>query len=312
MNIKILILGANGFLGKNLKNLLKNENYDFYYAERKDIDISDKQQLLNLFMRFSPDVVINCCGTVGSSESNKQKDQFDIFISNLILNTNILDCCKLFKIKKLILFSTYRLFPEDIPKNYNETNLVNTDLAKNNIGYLLSKQIMDQQTKLLKKINNDMNIITLILPNIFGINDTFSINSRIVPAIITKINIANTNNTNVFINSHKYTKVNIIYVNDIVNIINKCIETDNITGNIIIFNKKNIFTLSELSSHIKGLTNFKNEIVFTNDIEPNDNNLMFPNISKFDNFFTDFVFTELNVSLENTINFFNYTKSNLI
>ena len=309
MNIKILILGANGFLGKNFKNLFENTDYDLLCVERKNIDVSDKEKLKNLFISFKPDVVINCCGTVGSSESNKQKDQFDIFVSNLIINTNIFECCKFCKTPKLILFSTYRLFPEDVPINYNENNIFNTDLNENNIGYLLSKHIMDQETKLLNKISN-INIITLILPNVFGINDVFSINSRIVPALITQMSIADTNNTNIFINSHKSTKLNIIYVNDILNITKKCIETDNIAGNIIVFNKQNIFTLEELSFHIKRLTNFKNEIVFTNDCQPNVSNLMFPNISKFNNLFKDFVFTDFNISLEATINYYNNIKSN--
>ena len=43
MNIKILILGSNGFFGKNLKKSFKNNyNYQFIFIERKDVDILNK------------------------------------------------------------------------------------------------------------------------------------------------------------------------------------------------------------------------------------------------------------------------------
>jgi len=308
MNIKILILGSNGFFGKNFKDLLQNKNYELCYIERKDIDISDKDKLNNLFSIFKPSVVIHCCGIIGSSEYNKNRDQFEIFIDNLRLNTNILECCKLYKIKKVILFSTYRLFSNDIKSNYNENDFnFNIELVDNNIGYLLSKRIMNDQIKLLNKTNN-INIITLILPNIFGIYDNFSIDSRIVPSIITKMNIADQNKTNLCINSHESTQINIIYINDIINITSKCIQDENITGNIIIFNTNNILTLKELCHHIKNLTNFKNNILFNSECEYKETNLMNPDISKFNSYFKNFVFTDLTTSLENTIEYFNLLK----
>ena len=77
MNIKkkILILGSNGFFGKNLKKLLKCSDRDLIYIERKDIDILDKEKLNQVFNNLQPSVVINCCGLIGSSESNKLIDQ---------------------------------------------------------------------------------------------------------------------------------------------------------------------------------------------------------------------------------------------
>ena len=76
--IKILILGSNGFFGKNIKKLLKNINYEFLCIERKKIDILNKEQLDKVFISFDPSIVINCAGMVGSSESNKDNDQYDI------------------------------------------------------------------------------------------------------------------------------------------------------------------------------------------------------------------------------------------
>jgi nucleoside-diphosphate-sugar epimerase len=296
-NIKILILGSNGFIGKNCKYLLKH--YNFYYVERKDIDIMDKSKLNIIFENFYPDTVINCCGVVGSSVSNKEKDQFSILNNNLILNINILECCKQYCVKKIILFSTYRLFSNDIVENYTEEHLIhNFDIINDNTGYLLSKQIMDIQVKLLK---NNLNITTLILPNIFGNYDSFYPDSRIVPSIIVKMNNAKKLNTDLHINSNENVQVNIVYINDIINIINKCIQEDNINGNIIVFNKNNILTLKELSLHIKEVTNFKKDIIFNNDLKYTTNNIMTPDISKFNNLFKDFIFTDLKYSLKETI-----------
>ena len=112
MNIfkkKNLILGSNGFFGKNLKYLMDYSNYDFIFIERKDVDVLQNDALEQLFDTVRPAIVINCCVLIGSSESNKTLNQFIIFNTNMLLNMNILNCCSKYETEKLIVFSTYRV-----------------------------------------------------------------------------------------------------------------------------------------------------------------------------------------------------------
>jgi len=171
--IKILILGSNGFIGKNLKNLLKiSENYKIYCIERNDIDILNINKLNNYFLCNKPSIVINCCGIVGSSEYNKNMNQLSILNENIILNINILECCQKYNVSKLIMFSTYRLFNNNDDFNENNDNFFTPDINSSNFGYLLSKHLLNLQLQLFQKYYNT-SILCLILPNIFGLHDNF-------------------------------------------------------------------------------------------------------------------------------------------
>ena len=305
MNIKkkILILGSNGFFGKNLKKLLKCSDMDLYYIERKDVDILDKEKLMLIFSNITPDIVINCCGLIGSSESNKFLNQFTILNTNLLLNINILECCDKYNVKKLITFSTYRLFM-NVEENYNEED-ININLKnENNIGYLLSKSIMNIQIKLLKK-KSTIKIICLILPNIFGLFDNFSVNGRIIPSLICKLHLANKQNDDLFIHSNSNVLVNIIFIDDIVKLIHHSIY-ENIEGNILVFNEDSTFNLLEVTQQLSKIMNFKNKIYFE-DCEKNnvdDAKIMKPNLSTFQKNFTNFKFTNVSIALQKTVEFF--------
>ena len=303
MNIKkILILGSNGFFGKNLKNSLKCSDMNLVYIERKDVDVLDKAKLDYVFNNLSPHIVINCCGLIGSSESNKLLDQFTILNTNLIINTNILDCCDKYNVEKLITFSTYRLFT-DVKENYTEEDIHFNRKNDDNIGYLSSKSILDMQIRLLKQKSN-IKIVCLFLPNIFGLFDKFCSNARIVPSLIYKMHLANTENVDLFIPSNSNVLVNIIFIDDIVNIIHHSIY-HNINTNLLVFNEKSTLNLFQLTQILSKIMNFKNKIHFEESNLYNSNNkIMLPNLSNFEKHFNNFKFTDLSCALHKTIDFF--------
>jgi nucleoside-diphosphate-sugar epimerase len=303
---KILILGCNGFLGKNLHTYFENNTYldkQFFFLEKKNIDFTDKIKLNEYFHNLKPNVVINCSGIVGNTELNKKKDDNQIFNDNILLNSIIIECCQRNNVEKLILFSSYRIFGDNIMSGYNEQNIYDDFNIENNSGYLLSKKILDIQIKLCIK-NYNINVICLILPNIFGEHDNFITEGKIVASFIKKIYDSNTNNTDLYINSNSKTKVNLIYVKDIINIINKCINSNTITGNIIVYNYKSIFTLEQLIIKISKIMNYNKNIYFNNNSTYTKTNIMTPNISLFHNFFPYFKFTKIDYALQKTIQYF--------
>jgi nucleoside-diphosphate-sugar epimerase len=302
---KIIILGSKGFLGSNLKYFFTKtvscKNYNIIYSDRNTVDVLNEDELNNYIEKIQPNIIINCCGMVGSSEMNKNIDEDEIFNNNFVLNMNILNCCKKYNIQKLITFSSYRMFGENISNFYNEEDIHFNYKISYNAGYLLSKKMLDIQIQLLKK-KYPLKIVCFILPNIFGYFDKFESNSRIVPALITKIEDAKKRNENLYLDSNSNNTVNLIYSEDIFNIVNKCI-IDDIEGNIIVFNKNGIITLNDLTNKIAKFFNYKNNIFFKNDIVLNENNIMKPNLDKFNHFFKDFEFTDLDLGLKITTDF---------
>ena len=300
---KILILGCNGFFGKNFKKLLNKEEYEIICLDKQTIDFIDYKALNDFFQNTMPNIVIHCAGIVGSSEFNKLNNQFDILNTNIIINSNILNCCKLCNVQKIFMFSTYRMVSDDINADYEETTLkYKLDNENQNSGYLLSKNILHEQIRIYNQCEKGQ-ITCFILSNVYGKYDTFSINGRIIPSLIWKIQNAIQYNTNVEMNCNENTEINIIYINDIINIVEKCIQND-VSGDIIVFNTEHIFTLQEISQSIKSLMKFQHDILFQNDIPFINSNIMKPNISKFKKYFPDFEYTELLYSLKETVDYY--------
>jgi len=302
--LKILILGSNGFFGKSIKNLMQNKNYHLFFLERKDLDFLNKDLLNNKFQEIKPDIVIHCCGIIGSSESNKKKDQLSILNNNILLNINIFECCDINLVKKIILFSSYRIFSSNIHEFYNEDSLsfLDLDINNQNNSYLLSKKIMHSQMQLLKQKNHSIQIICLVLPNIFGCYDHFIKDGRIVPSIITRINECKNKNVNIVSNAK--TPVSLIYVNDIIRLLEECICRDDIYDNVIIFNYTTTLTLEKLVEKIKRIMNSDDTIEFDSQTPYQETNIMKPDIGKFHSLFQDFKFSDLDESLQETIQFY--------
>ena len=304
---KILILGSNGFIGKNIKNIFVNTHLlEFIYLERKDVDFLNVEQLNTFFKKNSPTIVINCSGIVGSSEKNKKSNDFEIFHTNLILNMNILNCCKENLVKKLISFSSYRIFSSSIPENYNETNLTYDNNFNNNVGYLYSKIVNDIQYKVFQTTYN-LQVVCYILPNVFGKFDYFSSDGRIVASLINKFVFAKKNSQDVIVNSHPETEINLIYVEDIVDIIYSSINNDdnNINGNIIVFNKTATISLKKLCEIIIKKCFFEKNFIFIHSNEKDEKNnkksITIPSTEIFENFFPNFCFRDLEMALNETI-----------
>jgi nucleoside-diphosphate-sugar epimerase len=263
---KILIIGSNGFIGKNLKNHLKdnygNNNYEYCYLTREKVDLKDNVALKKYMHLNKPNIVINASGVVGSSMLNQEKNNNVIFDENVLILMNILEYCEEIKIEKLILFSTYRLFGEEVRENYDENDM-NDGIIKNNMGYLESKRCQNTQMELFMK-RNKMKIICLIMPNIFGEEDQYIMNGRIVPSFITKIINAKRENKNISIESSPKNQLNLIYVKDIVKIVEQTIEKEDekLVGNIMIFNKNGIIEIEELAKKIAQIVGYQGMIQF--------------------------------------------------
>jgi nucleoside-diphosphate-sugar epimerase len=306
MEKKILILASTSFIGRNIKKYLE-KSYTIFCVDRKDVDFKNEELLKSAIKQISPEIVINCCGVVGSSVKNKNIHDYDILNENIILNANILNSCKNLNIKKIIVFSSYRLFGDKIHENYDEDDIQTSEINYN-VGYLTSKKVLDSQVKLfMKEYNTD--IICLLMTNIFGRYDDFSINGRIVPSMIANIKKHLDNQCDMMIPSSKNTLVNLVFVDDISKLVEICILKENIRGNVIVFNKDGIITLDNLTNKISKLFNYKHDILFKDDHILTESNIMKPNLQVFSNFFTDFKFTELETGLKATIDFFNLIES---
>jgi dTDP-4-dehydrorhamnose reductase len=71
---KILVTGANGQLGCELRKLSKDAKYDFIFTDIDELDITNFQACMDLFDKIKPRYVINCAAytAVDKAESDKE------------------------------------------------------------------------------------------------------------------------------------------------------------------------------------------------------------------------------------------------
>ncbi|ATF49045.1 dTDP-4-dehydrorhamnose reductase [Citrobacter werkmanii] len=71
--MKILILGAQGQLGKHLHHLF-NDKYDVLAKGRQELDITDKELVINEIRRFQPDYIFNAAAYTNVEAAERERD----------------------------------------------------------------------------------------------------------------------------------------------------------------------------------------------------------------------------------------------
>ena len=76
--MKILITGANGQLGSEIKKISCNFNFDFVFTDVKELDLLDLGNISNKIDTISPDLIINCASYTAVDRAEKEKNLADI------------------------------------------------------------------------------------------------------------------------------------------------------------------------------------------------------------------------------------------
>jgi GDP-L-fucose synthase len=87
--MKILILGSQGFFGKNLVNVLRNTEHKIVALSRREgLDLADYHSTQSYLQATKPDVIYNCAAHVGGLHY-VAKLPADILTDNLLMSLNL-------------------------------------------------------------------------------------------------------------------------------------------------------------------------------------------------------------------------------
>tara|TARA_B100001059_G_scaffold235416_1_gene280926 strand:- start:1955 stop:2806 length:852 start_codon:yes stop_codon:yes gene_type:complete len=158
--MKILVTGASGQLGQEFQNNISKSKDDFYFTDEFDLDISNKNRILNYISENQIDLIINCAAYTNVNESEINKKRALKVNSNAI--KNLVEICEEKKLK-MIHFST------DYVYNSDSIDPVQEDSYVNPINYYgFSKR---EGEKIIEKSSSDLIIIrTSWLYSIYGNN----------------------------------------------------------------------------------------------------------------------------------------------
>ena len=119
---KILITGANGMLGKDLSQILKNENYNVIKTNKNNLDVTNYSTILKAINKHNPNIIIHC-----AAYTNVDEAELDITTARKINSTateNIAKICAAKNIK-LIYISTDYVFDGTKKAPYKTSDIPN-------------------------------------------------------------------------------------------------------------------------------------------------------------------------------------------
>ena len=192
MQKTILVTGGTGLVGRAIQAEVAAHPLDdesWIFLSSKDADLRDKDQTYALFEKHKPTHVIHLAAFVGGLFRNL-KYQVEFYRWNSLMNDNIYDACRTFKVTKLVSALSTCIFPDKTTYPIDETMLHNGPPHKSNFGYAHAKRMVDV---LNHAYFDEYGLLyTSIIPtNIYGPFDNFNIeDGHVIPGLIHKCYLA--------------------------------------------------------------------------------------------------------------------------
>lgn len=300
---KILVVGANGLLGRNFVNYLnkKNIKFDITYRKLKPVhkngksikcDLIDIDQVKNKLINY--DVIYMCAGIVKSSKSSIDPEIF--FQKNLLIFFNLFYSSINNNIKQIIWVSSSTVYKSKKTKIKEEYKKMN---SRDNISGTFI--FLEKISKLINQLNK-IKISFLRTGNIYGPHDHFGKKERsqVLPNLMEEVMLNKIDKSSI----NKNIVRDFTYAEDVVRAM---IEISKIKRNVspINFSYGKPISLKKLIKILCKKLNKK--YVFKNFIENNSDSKVLDN-KKFDYFFKKFKRTSFDKGLSQTIRWYKNEK----
>lgn len=184
----ILVTGGTGLVGSAIASVAKKcpvENEEWFFASSKDADLTKMESTQALFTRVKPTHCIHLAAKVGGLFKNL-KYKVEMWTDNVAINNNVMECCKDFKVEKLVSCLSTCIFPDKTTYPIDENMLHTGPPHCSNEGYAYAKRMID----VLNRCYYDeygCNFTAVIPTNIYGEHDNYHLeDSHVIPGLIHK------------------------------------------------------------------------------------------------------------------------------
>lgn len=317
----ILVTGGSGLIGKSIQeyvstNLNINDT-DFIFLSSKDCDLRNGHDTNKLFGRYNPDIVIHLAAKVGGLYLNMNSN-YEMLIDNIKINTNILEACNKYKVKRLINILSTCVFPEQNEHNIltyplSSSQILNGRPHDSNSGYAHAKRLLYIGSKLLCETSN-IEVVNLIPTNLYGNHDNYNLEtSHVIPGLIHKLYLAKKENSILMVKGDGSSSRQFVHVDDFARIICHFIdrELNNKYNSLIISpTKQQEITIKRLVNKLAKIFDFNNKIMYDTNYN-NGQSLKTTDSNELLEYIPDFKFITLEKGLGKTIEYFKNNYHNI-
>ncbi len=185
---KILVTGADGFLGKHLvRNLLEKRRVskeNLFLPTFEELDLRKWENCQKAVKE--QDIVIHLAAKVGGIGLNREIPG-EMFYDNAIMGIQLIEAARQTGIEKFVALGTVCSYPKFTPIPFKEKDLWNGYPEETNAPYGLAKKMLLVQGQAYHQ-QYGFNAIFLMPVNMYGPGDNFDPkSSHVIPALIKKV-----------------------------------------------------------------------------------------------------------------------------
>ena len=260
---KVLILGSRGLVGSNLLKKYKEKYPDkeILSPPRYELNLCEFHSVLDYFATNKPKLVFLCAAKVGGIKANN--DYKANFISeNLKIQSNVIEACHLFGVKKLVFLGSSCIYPKECPQPIKEEYLLTGPLEPTNDAYAIAKIAGIKMCQSYRE-QYGCDYISIMPSNLYGPGDNFDLKtSHVLPALIRKFHEAKMNGSEtVEMWGTGTPKREFLYIDDLADALIYLSENYS-SGEIINVGPGEDLSIKELGYLIKDIVGYEGEIVF--------------------------------------------------
>jgi GDP-L-fucose synthase len=195
--MKVYIAGSTGMVGRSLvKRFTNDTSFEVLTSNSKDLDLRNKSDVMDFFIKNKPEVVIDAAAKVGGIHANSTQP-VDFLIDNLAIQNNLMTAAHHIDCSKFIFLSSSCVYPRLAKQPIKENYLLTGELEKTNQAYAIAK-IAGMKLIESYQYQYGRKWFSVMPTNLYGEFDNFSIDSsHVLPAMIRKFHEAKINNENV-------------------------------------------------------------------------------------------------------------------
>lgn len=308
MRKRILVTGE-GLVGSAIKNLQNLYPYDFYFSSRKGTDLTKEDNVMNLFDCMKPNYVIHTAARVGGVKRNLISPAQQ-FRDNILINTHMIHYAYKYNVEKMIIFSSTCVFPEDIDV-IREDNIHKGPPYRGHWAYAQAKRMIDIQIDSYKQQYGITNYCSVIPGSMFGENDNFDLeDGHVIPSLIHKCYLAKKNSSLLEVWGDGSVTREFVYAQDVARVCLELLYREELPERLIISGERE-YSIKEIVDKICNISNFpKDKTKWLLD-KPRGQSDRTSDHSIFRRYFPDFKFTDIDIALKNTIEWFSKNYPNI-
>lgn len=306
----IIVTGGYGLVGHALQKCVNSSDRDssrFHFVSRQECDLRDPDAVNELFRALAPvEAVVHLASKVGGVYDNMEGN-YTYLIDNTRINTNVVDACKKYGVKRLINILSTCIFPDgNIKYPLTSDQLHNGLPHDSNIGYAYSKRVLHVASELLSK-SGVTKVINLIPTNLYGEYDNYNLrSSHVIPGLIHKTWIASKSNVLLEIYGSGNAVRQFLYADDLARIILEFLDlslSDPHVTCIVSPPETSEISIKNLVKIICNVFGFTGTVQYNMSYSDGQLRKTASN-SELMRYLPDFQFTPFVVGIENTIDFF--------